>query len=85
MAKKLLYIVFSVIALGGWGNPEPVNIYPEPRALPDRAVYRYTEDGEAYKLSDFPEQFVIANFLVPTLQSMHSRIGRFERIQQKSQ
>ena len=62
MSKKLLYIIFSVLTLGGWGNPEAVNIYAEPRALPDRAVYHNTEDGEAYKLSDFPEEFVIANF-----------------------
>lgn len=62
MAKKLLYIFFSVLTLGGWGSPDPVNIYSEPRVLPDRAIYRYTEDGEAYKLSDFEEEFVIANF-----------------------
>ncbi len=62
MSKKLLYIFFSVFALGGWGYSDPVNIYPEPRTLPDRAVYRHTEDGKAYKLSDFADQFVIANF-----------------------
>ena len=62
MAKKLLYIFISVITLGGWGNSESVNIYPEPRALPDRAIYRYGAEGEALKLSDFSEPFIVANF-----------------------
>lgn len=65
MIKKYLNIALAVFVLGGWGGlfkPDPVNIYAEPRALPQREMFRFAENGEAYKLNDFKDQFVIANF-----------------------
>lgn len=64
MIKKFINIILAVLVLGGWGvfQPDPVNIYPEARALPERQMFHYSDTGEAYKLSDFKEQFVVANF-----------------------
>lgn len=64
MIKKIINICFAVVLLGGWGifQSDPVNIFPEPRSLPSREMFHYSDTGEAYKLSDFKGQFVVANF-----------------------
>lgn len=64
MIKKIINICFAVVLLGGWGifQSDPVNIFPEPRSLPGREMFHYSDTGEAYKLSDFKGQFVVANF-----------------------
>ena len=65
MIKKYLNIALAVFVLGGCGGPftpAPVNIYAEPRAVSQRGVFSFVENGVAYKLNDFKDQFVIANF-----------------------
>lgn len=62
---KYIKIFLAVLTLSGWGGifrPDPVNIYPEPRDLPAREMFHYSEDGKAFKLTDFQGQFVVANF-----------------------
>ena len=78
MLKKYIIIALSVFALGAWSlfKPDPVNIYEEPRQLPARTMFHYTETGKEYKLSDFKDNFVIAVFwsrhCVPCLRELKS-------------
>lgn len=64
MLKKYFLMMFAVVMLGawGWGKPSPINIYDEPRDLPDRKMFLYEENGKSFGLDSFKGQFVIAIF-----------------------
>lgn len=65
MIKKYLNIALAVFVLGGLGRPFQAGsgqYLCRTPALPQREMFRFAENGEAYKLNDFKDQFVIANF-----------------------
>lgn len=64
MLKKYFLTVLAVLSLGawGWGKPDPVNIYDEPRELPERKMFLNEENGKSFGLDSFKGQFVIAIF-----------------------
>ena len=62
MLKKYFFIGCFLLVLGAWGGRKPINIYDEPRELPDRKMFLHEENGKAYKLDSFKGNFVIAIF-----------------------
>ena len=64
MMKKYFFIIYSLFFISGWswGGNNPVNIYNEPRKLPDRRIFLYEENGKSHKINEFKGEFVIAIF-----------------------
>lgn len=85
MLKRYIFLFCAVLTLGAWGGKEPVNIYDEPRDLPERKMFLNEENGKSFRLSDFRGDFVIAIFwsryCAPCIQEL-SKISVF---QQKTQ
>ena len=76
MLKKFFLIALSVLSLGGWGwgTNDRINIFDEPRDLPERRMFLHEEHGKSFGLDDFKGKFVIAIFwsryCVPCLQEL---------------
>jgi len=62
MLKRYFFIICSLFILSAWGQSHPVNIYDEPRDLPERKIFLHEEGGKAVDISSFHGDFVIAIF-----------------------
>lgn len=64
MLKKyfLILIAFFFVGAWGWGRDDHVNIFDEPRELPERKMFLYEETGKSFGLDSFKGNFVIAIF-----------------------
>lgn len=84
MLKKLFFIVWAVCFVGGWGwwRNDRVNIYDEPRDLPERKMFLHEEGGKSFGLDSFDGEFVIAIFwsryCAPCLQEL-SKLSTFQQ------
>lgn len=84
MLKKYIFIVCTVLCLGGWGwrQDDHVNIYDEPRDLPERKMFLHEETGKSVGLDSFKGQFVIAIFwsryCAPCLQELE-KLSKFQQ------
>ena len=84
MLKKLFFIVWAVCFVGGWGwgRNDRVNIYDEPRDLPERKIFLHEEGGKGFSLDSFDGEFVIAIFwsryCAPCLQEL-SKLSTFQQ------
>ena len=81
MLKKYFFIFSTLFFLTGWGGSHPVNIYSEPRDLPERKIFLHEEGGKSYRLDSFQGDFVIAIFwsrhCVPCIQEL-SKLSSFQ-------
>ena len=64
MLKKAVFVILSVLCTSGWcwGKNDRVNIYEEPRDLPERKMFLHEEGGKSMGLDGFSGEFVIAVF-----------------------
>lgn len=83
MLKKYIFILLTVFCVGawGWGKDDHVNIYDEPRDLPDRKMFLHEENGKSFGLDEFKGKFVIAifwsRFCAPCLQELE-KLSKFQ-------
>ena len=68
----LMAVLF--VSAWGWGKNDHVNIYDEPRDLPERKMFLHEENGKSFGLDSFKGKFVIAIFwsryCVPCIQEL---------------
>ena len=75
--------MIAVLGLSGWGwrHDDHVNIYDEPRDLPDKKMFQYEENGKSFGLDSFKGKFVVAIFWSrycgPCLQEL-SKLSTFQ-------
>lgn len=82
MLKKYIFLICMLLGTGAWGGREPVNIYDEPRELPERKMFLHEESGKSFTLDSFKGEFVIAvfwsRFCSPCIQEL-SKISTFQQ------
>ena len=84
MLKKYILVMTAVLSLGAWSwrQNDRVNIYDEPRDLPERKMFLHEEQGKSVGLDSFKGQFVVAIFwsryCAPCIKEL-SKLSEFQK------